>query len=257
MNASLVPSGDHAGRKFWFSAVPRAGVVGARRVAQRLQDDVRIAAAIGRVGERLAVGRPRRRDVERAVDRHPRLVGAVVVGAVDVRDRRDRRPAPSSARRRDRTRTRAWSRATPRRLRCVLWISSAMRCAKTRPPSVTDLQRPAVLLAERHRARRPRSCSRTSTTMPSAVLRTVPTTTPSALSSFQRFERHLIGGRRPRHRSQDVARNQVELFLVVEVVPQHVADRLRGGDDLRLVAERNELGHGDLRRAAAGSPDCR
>ena len=54
--------------------------------ADRLQDDVRIAASVRRVREGIAVRRPGGRDVERARGRQPRLVGAVVVGHVDVRD---------------------------------------------------------------------------------------------------------------------------------------------------------------------------
>ena len=72
-------------------------------------------------------------------------------------------------------------RATPVRLRCCLWISSAIVCAKTRGLAAVPLysfEKAAVWPATLY--------SRTWTTTPVAVLRTAPMTTPSAPSSRQR-----------------------------------------------------------------------
>ena len=247
MKASFVPSGDHAGRKLWFS------IAAARRVgrrphrAQRLQDDVRVAASVRRVRQQVAVGRPGGRDVERAVDRQPRLVGAVVVGHVDVRDVAIADRPLHPLRRRGRRKTRAWS--GPRRAGCAAACGSRRRCRarrRARRRSATSAEPlyclPSVIAPFTTRIRR------ASTTMPSAVLRTVPTTTPVGAELLPAIDRHLLDRCRARHRAQDVARQQVELFLVGEVVPQHVGDGLGRGDDFRLLAERDELGHRQLRR---------
>ncbi len=72
---------------------------------------------------------------------------------------------------------------------------------------------------------------------------------PLGVDFLPPLERHLLNGSRPRDRAQDVPRNHVELFLVREIVPQHVGDRLGCAHDLRLFAERYEFGDRHPRRA--------
>ena len=57
------------------------------------------------------------------------------------------------------------------------------------------------------------------------------------------------------NRAVDVARDERELALEVEVVPQHLADRLRGGDRFGVGRQRDEVGNREPRRDAAFAAD--
>jgi hypothetical protein len=73
---------------------------------------------------------------------------------------------------------------------------------------------------------------------------------------FPAIERHLIERGRRRDRFIGVPADQVELALVVQIVPENLADRLRRGDRFRVVGQGDELGDGQLRRQARPSLDA-
>ena len=187
-------------------------------------------AAIRRVGDRPAVGRPGRVDVQRALRRDAPLVLAVVVGDVDLLDAAvlDRAGHPLAV-----------AIGVERQLRA--------RDAAQRPLLLVDVVGDRVRVEPR--VRRPTRCtpcrtptagvrtlnSRTSTERRSSVFCTVPTITPSAFSSRQRSNGtsaiDVAGG----IVAYDVARDQRELALEVQVVAQHLRDRLGGVDRFGVV----------------------
>ncbi len=81
------------GRPRRQEVVDRVGAAGRRLgrtalIDERDEDVGPVVAAIRGVGDRAAIGRPHRRDVQRAVHRDAALILAVVVGDVDLFDRR-------------------------------------------------------------------------------------------------------------------------------------------------------------------------
>src|SRR5262245_4093354 len=54
---------------------------------------------------------------------------------------------------------------------------------------------------------------------------------------------------RRRNRRVDIARNQTELALEIQVVEEHLADRFRNRHRFRVLGERNEFGNGKSRRS--------
>ena len=136
-------------------------------------------------------------------------------------------------------------RATPRSAAAAGGSRRTTVCAYSRG---LPAQAPAVLLRQRGLAAWRRRSAAPGPATPLALFCTVPTITPSAPSCFQRSSGNLIDRRPGGMRPVGVARNQVELPLEVQVVPQHLADGLRGGDGLRVVRQRDEVRHGVLRR---------
>ena len=141
-------------------------------------------------------------------------------------------------------------RATPRRLRCVLWTSSAIEWAKIRRRRQRSL-RAAVLLAERDLARghldQPHldddPCRRSSVT--------VPTTTPSAPSSFQR---RAAPGRRTPAAAPCAAMSRGTCRTPSRTRSRPTARRRWSWPPRRrlgVLGQRNELRHRQLRRPSA------
>ena len=209
----------------------------------------KLCAPVRGVGDRLAVARPHRVDVQRAVHRDPARVGAVVVGDVDLLDPAvvDRALHPLAV---------AIGREGE------LGPGDAGQVALLLVDLVGDRVREdarvggraAVFLRERRGLAGdvvqphldddagPRLAHRADDQALGAEL------APA-------IERHGVDRRRHRDRGVGVARHHVELALEVEVGPQHLADR--GGDRLALGIGRRgeEVGHGELRLAAADAGD--
>ena len=181
------------------------------------------AAAVRRVGDRAAVGRPARRDVQRLADGDAPLVLAVVVGDVDLLDAAALDRAAPCARRRGRSRTSA-SSARRRSARAATCGSRPRSCARTAAGS-----RAVVVLRADKTACRVRTLnSFISTWKPALAFCTVPTMRPSAFSSRQRSNGTSANDVAAGIERVDVARDERELALEVQVVPEHLADRLRG-----------------------------
>ena len=248
MNASRVPSGDQAGQE--VLALPARRLLGRRRLVDVRDEDVGKAATIRRVGQRPAVGRPRGRDVQLAVDRHAPLVRAVVVGDVDLLRRSAPRRCRPPARRRGRRRTPAWS--GPRRAAATASGGSRRQsCARRRAGSPTT----PCIPSRTPTSGSPTRNSRTSTRTASPVFCTVPIDQPVHAQLAPAIEGHVAHRPRRRDRRVGVARDHVELALEVQIVPEHFGDRLRDGRRVRVGRERDEVGHGDVGQAAGPALD--
>ena len=207
---------------------------------------IHIAGAPRRVGDGAAVRRPRRRVVQLSADRDPPLVAAIVVGDVDlfhvalldrphdwleiaIRHERQlgaRHPAQ-------------------RPLRFVNLVGDGVR-VETRIG-----RRPAVFLAEdllsrRHAVQAHLHSHGGTRLCDGADDQAVGTKLAPPIEGL------FTDRRRDRDRLISVARNHVELALVVEVVPQHLADRSR---NLLRLADRSRARGNRGRPVAAGSRD--
>ncbi len=200
-------------------------------------DDVLKAGAIRRVGDRLPVGGPCGGDIQRAGHGHALLIRAVVVGHVDVRDAAvgdgARHPLAVPIRRERELRPRD---AAQRTLLLVNLVGRRVR-VQPRIPEAS-----AVLLGHRGPA---------GGHVHQMHLHGDPGGGPAhgadhetiCAKLFPLIERHLIDRRRSRNRPVRVARDEIELPLEIQIVPQHLADRLRGGNGFRVGAQGNEVGH--------------
>ena len=192
-----------------------------------------------------------RRDVQRAVHGDAPLVRAVVVGDVDLLDVARSRPCPCT---RSPSRSEAnvsLVRATPRSARCCWWISSAIVCAKNRGLLAGPLYSRANTDCRDAHVEQPHLD-------PQAVGGLLHRADDEAVGAelAPAIERHVVERARRRDRRVGVARNQVELALEVQIVPEHLADRLRSRRCLGVGRERDEVGHRVLRRRARLAGDA-
>ena len=226
-----------------------------RQVVLRALKDVRdedipaSLAAKRNVRDRAPVGRPRRHDVERAIDGEPLLVLAVVIREIDFL----RRPLLNRA---------ADALAVAIRIERDLRARDAGEAALLLMNFVRDRvrvqprvgRRSGVLLAER-------LLLRVDLDQPHLHAHAVADLLHRAdheavgVQLAPAGERHVGERRGPRNGGVGVARNQQELALEVQVVPQHLADRLRDRRRLGVGRERDEIGYGEPRRRGPFAAD--
>ena len=242
MKQILVPSGREHRQK--IAALLVGQRVSGAFVEVRDQN-LRHDAAVGRVGDAPAVGRPVRVDVQPLARRHAQLVRAVVVADVDVlavpvlfHRIGEAFVITIGDERQFRARDAAKAPLVVNVVRHPVGAGSRV------------LQRdPVVELSERHLAR-------AHVEQPHLHPERVPV-------PLHRADDHAVGaelapaiegnvgGRlRLRNRAIRVARNQIELALEGEVVPQHFTEHLGGGDRFGVRRQRDEIGHGVVQRRA-------
>ncbi len=178
-------------------------------------------------------------------DGNPLLVGAVVVRDVDVRDgaiadrplhalavpiRRERQLRPRHAAQRS-----------------LLLVDVVGRRVRVEARVAEALEAPAVLLGQRGAPRRdvdePHLNGHAGRRPPDGA-------DDHAVGAelLPLIERQVVDRGRRGNGLVRVAWYQVELPLEVQVLPQHLPHGLRGGDGLGVARQRNEIGHGVLRR---------
>ena len=202
--------------------------------------DVRHAGSIRRVGDRAAVRRPVRKDVQRAVDGDAARVGAVVVRDVDLLhvallDRADHGFAIAIRR--------------ERQLRLRHAAQLALRFVQARP----------TWCARRAAGSPPSRCTRGRTSdCASAHVIQAQLHANAGRHLLHGADHHAVGAelapaivrhrvdrRRRRNALVGVARNHVELALEIQIVPQHLADDARRLGRFAIVRKRQQIGHGD------------
>ena len=204
---------------------------------------------------RTAVGRPDRRDVERLGDGHALLPRAIVVRHVNVRDAAvAHRTADAVAVAIRRERDLGAGDAVQSALLLVHFVGDGVRVGTHR---VGLNAGGAAAVLPRHRRRAARHVDQPHADQdPLGGLGDAADQQGVGVELLPTVQRHLVERGRLRDRTVRIPRNHVVLLLELQIVPDHLADDLRRRLRLRIVGQRNERRHRELRRQARDRRRC-